>query len=340
MLSISGARLLALNSLIASNRVKFAAALAADLLGLRYTIVRFDPVVACNLRCGMCYFSDEAWYRDNVGSRFTPAQVQQVAETFFPEALQVYVGCGSEPTMWKGYPEIVGVAKRQGVPFVSLVTNAQLLNRAAIEALVEHGLDEITISVHGTRQDTYETLMKGAKWQRLHENLALIGAVRQERNSALPKIRLNYTVNNDNAEQMADLMTVFGKYGIDTIQIRPIADLGNTAYQDKNLKPSLDLYEAGIRRLQKECAQAGTALLANLNDPLFERNNSQSVVYEHAVLRYVSPQRIWVEGYDPQQESYRTLKRRTRFRKRLLRWIVAGSKELEHATMLTSSSIV
>lgn len=339
MLPISSARLLVLNRLIASNRVKFAAVLAADLLGLRYTIVRFDPVIACNLRCGMCYFSDETWYRDNVGSRFTPGQVERIAETFFSEALQVYVGCGSEPTMWKAYPDIVGLAKAKGVPFVSLVTNAQLLNRAAIEALVEHGLDEITISVHGTRQDTYEALMKGAKWQRLHDNLALIGTVRQERSSILPKIRLNYTVNNDNAEQMADLMAVFGGYGIDTIQIRPIADLGDTTYQDKDLKPSLAVYEAGIRRLQKECAQAGTVLLANLNDPLFERTNSQSVVYEHAVLRYVSPQRVWVNGYDPEQESYRTLKQRTRFRKRLLQWVITGSKELEHTTMLTSSSV-
>lgn len=340
MFRISGARLLVLNRLIASNRVKFAGVLAADLLGIRYTIVRFDPVMACNLRCGMCYFSDETWYRENVGSRFTPEQMTRIADIFFPEALQLYVGCGSEPTMWKGYPDIVGIAKTKGVPFVSLVTNAQLLNRAAVEALVGHGLDEITISVHGTRQDMYESLMKGAKWQRLHDNLALIDAVRREKNSSLPKIRLNYTVNNDNVEQMAELMAVFGQYGIDTIQIRPIADLGNTAYQDKDLTESLPVYEAGIRRLQKECAQAGTVLLANLTDPLFEQNNIQSVVYENAVLRYVSPQRVWVEGYNPQQESYQTFKKRTGFRKRLLRWVVSGSKELEHTTMLTTSKVL
>jgi molybdenum cofactor biosynthesis enzyme MoaA len=340
MFRISGAQLLVLNRLIASNRVKFAGVLAADLLGIRYTIVRFDPVVACNLRCGMCYFSDETWYRDNVGSRFTPDQVTRIAEIFFPEALQLYVGCGSEPTMWKGYPDIVGIAKKKGVPFVSLVTNAQLLNRAAVEALVEHGLDEIIVSVHGTRQETYESLMKGAKWQRLHDNLALIDTVRRERNSSLPKIRLNYTVNNDNAEQMAELMAVFGPYGIDTIQIRPIADLGDTAYQDKDLTASLPVYEAGIRRLRQECAQAGTTLLANLTDPLFQQNNAKSVVYENAVLRYVSPQRVWVKDYDPHQETYPALKRRTGFRKRLLRWALAGSKELEHATMLTTSDVL
>ncbi len=340
MIRISSERLLLLNRLIASNRVKFAGVLAADLLGIRYTIVRLDPVMACNLRCGMCYFSDDAWYRANVGPRFTPEQMGKIADALFPEALQLYVGCGSEPTMWKGYPDIVRVAKQRGVPFVCLVTNAQLLNRAAVEALVENGLDEITISVHGTCQETYETLMKGAKWQRLHDNLALIDAVRRERNSPLPRIRLNYTVNNDNVEQMAGLMKVFGAYGIATIQIRPIADLGATTYQDKDLSASLALYEAGIRHLRAECVAAGTTLLANLDDPLFARANARSVVYEHAVLRYVSPQRIWVEGYDPLRESYATLKKRTGFRGRLLRWVLTGSARLEHATMLTSSDIL
>lgn len=334
------ASLLTLNRVVRSNRLKFLGALAADMLGLRYTIIRFDPVIACNLRCGMCYFSDQDWYRKNVGPRFTPEQVGRIADSLFPEALQLFIGCGSEPTMWKGYPDIVRLAKERGVPFVSLVTNAQLLTADTVRALADNGLDEVIVSVHGTREDTYESLMKGARWARLHDNLALLRDARDRSGRGRPAIRLNYTVNNDNVAQLAELFPVFGRYGISTLQVRPIADLGATTYTDKDLSPSLDTYRAVLERLRVDAASAGTTLLVNLEDPLYRGANKRAVVYENAVLRYVSPQRVWVEGYDPETEAYPALKRRIGFRRSMLRWALLGSAELERSSFLTTSDVV
>ncbi|QCG92161.1 radical SAM protein [Azospirillum sp. TSH100] len=339
MIKADSGTLLKLNALIRSNRLKFAGVLAADLLGIRYTIVRLDPVVACNLRCAMCYFSDPGWYAGNAGPRFTPEQVERIAGDFFPEALQLFIGCGSEPTMWKGYPGIVGLAKRHGVPFVSLVTNAQLLTRPAVDEMLAHGLDEIVVSVHGTRAETYETLMKGARWQRLHDNLAMLVEAKRAAGLERPMLRLNYTVNNDNLAQMTALLSVFGCYGPSTIQIRPMADLGDTAYTDKDLRRSLDAYNAGIARLRRDCETAGVRLLANTQDPLYRSENQRAVVYEHAVLRYIGPQRVWREGFDPMTESYGMLKRRTGFRRSLLRWAALGSSDLERASTLSTSDV-
>lgn len=340
MIKADSGTLLKLNALIRSNRLKFAGVLAADLLGLRYTVVRLDPVVACNLRCAMCYFSDPGWYAGNAGPRFTPDQIERIAADFFPEALQLFIGCGSEPTMWKGYPGIVGLAKRSGVPFVSLVTNAQLLTRPAIDEMLAHGLDEIIVSVHGTEAETYEKLMKGARWQRLHDNLTMLVEAKRGAGLERPMLRLNYTVNHDNLAQMGALLSVFGSYGPSTIQIRPMADLGDTAYTDKDLRRSLDAYNVGVARLRRDCETAGVQLLANTQDPLYRSENRRAVVYEHAVLRYIGPQRVWWEGFDPMAESYRTLKRRIGFRRSLLRWAALGSSNLERASVLSTSDVL
>ena len=122
-------------------RVQFLLALAADLTSMRYTIVRFDPITACNLRCQMCYFGSSEWREENRPRWFTPAEIDRLADEFFPTALQVYVGCGAEPTVSKHYMRVLELAKRHGVPYVALVSNGQLLTRRDIEHFVRIGLE-------------------------------------------------------------------------------------------------------------------------------------------------------------------------------------------------------
>src|SRR6266436_2199443 len=103
--------LVRLNRLIASNRLKFLAVLAADVVGARHLILRFDPVQACNLRCGMCYFSDAEWLKHHPVKRFSEDEIRRLADMFFPKAVQLHIGCSMEPTLYKGYPSLVTLGK-------------------------------------------------------------------------------------------------------------------------------------------------------------------------------------------------------------------------------------
>jgi MoaA/NifB/PqqE/SkfB family radical SAM enzyme len=51
-------KLLRLNRVIRNHRIKFLALYLLHKLKRRYLAVNFDPVLACNLRCKMCYFTD------------------------------------------------------------------------------------------------------------------------------------------------------------------------------------------------------------------------------------------------------------------------------------------
>ncbi|MEK7830386.1 MAG: radical SAM protein, partial [Acidobacteriota bacterium] len=81
-------RIIQLNRLVKNHRVKFAAVLAAHHLNLRHLFLRFDPVMACNLRCQMCYFSDDQFRKDNKGV-FKPEEIDRLARMFFPKAVQL-----------------------------------------------------------------------------------------------------------------------------------------------------------------------------------------------------------------------------------------------------------
>src|SRR5690606_17654241 len=49
-------------------------------------------------------------------------------------------------------------------------------------------------------------------------------------------LRINYTINKDNFDELFQFFDVFGEYPIDIIQLRPIDKIGESAYQNFSLK--------------------------------------------------------------------------------------------------------
>jgi hypothetical protein len=75
-------RLLKPNRLVGESRLKLAAVALTHAVGLRHLVVRIDPVVACNLRCTMCYFSNNEYVRAHKGI-FFHEEIARIAAPFF-----------------------------------------------------------------------------------------------------------------------------------------------------------------------------------------------------------------------------------------------------------------
>ena len=314
-------KLLRLNYVARGHRLKFAAAYLAHALGLRHLAIRFDPVMACNLRCKMCYFSDPAYVRSAKGI-FSPEDIERLASQFFPRALLVVFGCSTEPTLYKNYPELVKVAKRYKVPNVSLTTNAQLLKPEAIEKLIDHGLDEITISCHGTARDTYERFMVNASFEKLLSVLDVLEEAKRRRGSRTPELRINYTVNSENLEELRLFFDVFGRYTLSTLQVRPVMDI-NGEYRTPLGERELDRYNQIIGELGRQCRARRITFLANTADPVYRDLNDTGAIMQ-AVHRYVGPMNVWREDFDWRKESYDEFCERIGWGRQLLRSIFAS----------------
>ena len=285
------ARLVRLNRAIKNNSIKFFAVYMADVLGLRHIIVRFDPICACNLRCQMCYFSDPQWVRDNRG-KFSQEEIEKIAREFFPRALQLYIGCSMEPTVYKDFPSIVKMASTYRVPFTSMTSNGQLITETHLNQLIDYGLKELTLSTHGVRKETYERLMVNASYDKFLTLLSSLKRLKQSKGSSTPRLRLNYTVNPDNLAELPNFFDVFGEFGVDTLQVRPIIDLGDVAYRNKDMTPFLARYNEILESLAKECSRNGTRLLFNRSDPTYATPNSYAPVYTEGVVRFVRPEKF------------------------------------------------
>ncbi|NIX78085.1 radical SAM protein [Microvirga terricola] len=314
-----------INRLVRGQRIKFGAALLADIARIRHTIVRVDPVGACNLRCGMCFFSSATWRTEHAKGRLTKSELERIASMLFPLAIQVHFGASMEPTTFKDYPWLVRLAKQHKVPFVGFTTNAQLLTSDGIRQLAAAGLDEITISSHGVHKDTYERLMRGASFEKHHETLRDLASVRSL--NKLPRLRINFTINPDNLEELKSFFDVYGAYNLTTLQLRPVFDFADTEYRNNDLSKYLDRYRAITADIIREGANRRVHVLANVSDPTHEGGNVFAHVYRTAFLRAVSPEFVWTKDFDWRNESLADYCNRIGWRKMLLRQIIQPHRQ-------------
>lgn len=318
-------RLIKFNQYIKNHRIKFALIVAANMLKIRHLFLRLDPVNACNLRCIMCYCSSEQ-HRKKIYGIFKEDEIDRLAIMFFPKTIQLVIGCGTEPTLYKDFTGIVKKAKDFKIPNVGFVTNGQLLNEQHIQEFIVYGLDELTLSLHGVTKETYERLMVNASYEKLHKVLTSICSLKGKNKSMLPRLRLNYTVNAENLAELSAFFEVYGKYDIHTLQIRPMMDIGGIS-RDSGLSNVIDKYNRVILSLREMCKGKGIILLANLIDPTYESDNYNSVIIE-AVYRRIHPNLVWREDFDWRNETYNEFCKKIKWNQYLIKNIFLSKDEL------------
>ncbi|WP_204344419.1 radical SAM protein [Psychroserpens algicola] len=292
-------KLLQLNRKIKSHRIKFLALYLLHKFNKRYLAVNLDPVMACNLRCKMCYFTD-ADYVKTLKGQFKDDDLDQVAKAIFKRALKLQIGCGTEPTLYKNLVKIVELGKQYKVPYISITTNANLLTEEKIEDLLKAGLNEFTISLHGVTKESYENFMKKANYEKFQNAFKAFAKLKATYDF---KVRINYTFNKDNFYELKDFFKHFSAKGFDILQIRPIQKIGNTEYNDFNISSLEKDYPKMISEIRANCIENHIILMAPETLSTLQGENQSSLIFDYTFC-YVSPNKFWKEGFNWREESF------------------------------------
>lgn len=311
--------LLKLNNLIKNPRLKFLGLLLYHLLDKRYISVQFDPVNACNLRCKMCYFTDKDYVKKLKGI-FPKEDLNLLAKAVFNRAAKLQIGCGTEPTLYKNIDAILELAKKHQVPYVSMTTNANLLEKITLEKWIQLGLNEITVSLHGVTKESYENFMSKGNFDRFKLSLQYITELKK----IYPdfKLRVNYTFNEDNFAELKDFWTVFSDIQIDYLQIRPIDKIGNTEYNNFSLEKIQSIYQETYDDLLENASKNNTTLIAP-KSIRFEHKQSVNSVIQPFTYCYVSPLTFWNDNFNWKEETYDEYASNTKLNSRLIKLIFA-----------------
>ena len=326
-------KLLKFNHAIKSHRIKFFGLWLLSVLNKRYLAIQFDPVLACNLRCKMCYFTDDEYVRTNMKGIFKENDLEELAKVNFKNALKLQIGCGAEPTLFKHNVQLIKIAKKHKVPYISMVTNGNLLENQDIIDLSQAGLNEFIFSMHGVFKETYEDLMDKGVFEKFH---AVLGYITEEKkkNPTL-RLRINYTFNVDNFHELKEFFKVYDKYSIDIIQLRPIDKIGETTYNNFSLKEIENDYQEINTFLKKEASKRGITLLSpktisrNEEQSLKVKTENDSSYLIPYTYCYVSPKYYWKDDFDWKTETFSEWQKRNSWNKILFKNIFLSKKNLE-----------
>jgi hypothetical protein len=159
--------------------------------------------------------------------------------------------------------------------------------------------------------------MPGASFERLLDALAMVDAARRRRRATRPALRINYTVASANLAELESFFTVFGRFDLSALQIRPIMDFGGE-YREPMQGDDLGTYGRIVELLRRECAKRGVTALITPAGTSYHTPNDRAAIL-HAVQRHVRPGRVWQDDFDWRHETYAQYCARTGWGRHLLR---------------------
>ncbi len=312
-------KLLKINAIIKNPRIKFLGLYILHKLNKRYISVQFDPINACNFRCKMCYFTDKEYVKKTKGV-FKTEELPVFAKAVLKRAAKFQVGCGTEPTLFKNLEQVFKLGSQYKVPYISMTTNGNLLQKELLEKWVAAGLNEITISLHGVIKSTYEDLMGKGDYTLFLNSLNIIKEVKKK----YPKfiLRINYTFNEDNFDELNLFWKTFDQIPIDVLQIRPITKIGNTTYNNFSLEKIIPKYDDLFRSFQEQTKKRNISFIAPTKSQLTKKQSLNSVIYEYTYC-YISPTSFWHKDFDWKNETFNQYAKRTGWSKKIFRSIFA-----------------
>lgn len=170
--------------------------------------VQFAVSKNCDLRCRMCQAVESRRDEQELALR----DIEKIAEVLAELSAGVLVLTGGEPLLRKDLPQIVEAFTKRGIT-VRLQTNATLATERRVEALVDAGLSEVTISLD-TLDPVKQDMINGSpgSWMRIMRGLSVFTRLLPLKGNLSG---INIVVSRHNVTEIPDLIrfsTAIGFY--------------------------------------------------------------------------------------------------------------------------------
>jgi radical SAM protein with 4Fe4S-binding SPASM domain len=143
----------------------------------------------CNLRCTFCNRRTEAVL---TSQEDMPLELYRtiLAEAAARGLAGLKLSYRGEPLLHPDIVDMVGLAKAHGLVDVFFNTNGMLLDRDLARALMEAGLDRVSVSMEGTDPARFEANRRGADFGRIRDNIEGFLELRRSLGRDRPTIRV------------------------------------------------------------------------------------------------------------------------------------------------------
>lgn len=151
--------------------------------------VDIEATSACNLKCPFCattFMTEDK----NQGFISFDRVKKVIAEGADNNLYGVKFNIRGEPLLHPQIHEFVKYVKEKGLIDVYFNTNAVLLTEEVAKALIDAGLDRLSVSFEGYTKDIYEKYRVGARYETVLSNIENIQLMKKKLSVQHPKIRI------------------------------------------------------------------------------------------------------------------------------------------------------
>jgi MoaA/NifB/PqqE/SkfB family radical SAM enzyme len=127
-----------------------------------------EPTNRCNLNCITCI--RHSWNESSENMAWPVYQALIDGLEDFPEAKTIAFAGFGEPLLHPRFPDMVRLAHEKGLR-TEMTSNAMLLTSSLAERLIDAGLDQFTVSIDGTSDESHGAVRPGASLQEITGNV-------------------------------------------------------------------------------------------------------------------------------------------------------------------------
>lgn len=164
--------------------------------------VRISTGLDCNTRCPFCYYGDELNTQ-----RYSADDIRLMLRRAREFGIEAIDFSGGEPTVRHDLPDLVAYARGLGFARVCVITNGvRLGSPKVIQALVDAGLNEVLLSIHGIDGEVADAMYGRRAMQGY-----LLRALEAVREHGL-RLRTNTVVTRINVDALEDIAGAIARF--------------------------------------------------------------------------------------------------------------------------------
>ncbi len=184
----------------------------------------------CNLRCWMC--PKTAGYVNTTPNQLVKEDVIREVEKILPKIeVLMLSGLWGEVFMHPDvYVRILQTAKEFGCE-VRTISNGTLLTPKLSEALVDIGLDSLTISIDAATSKTYKEIRVGGNFRKLVKRLKKLKLYKEKKGKNKPEVYFGFVGMKRNIEELPHLVELAAELGIQGIILQGMGEYEDTEGQ-------------------------------------------------------------------------------------------------------------
>jgi MoaA/NifB/PqqE/SkfB family radical SAM enzyme len=181
---------------------------------------QIDPAFQCNLECPLC-LSEMARRQGYNMPIMKEAELDHILAAYGDYLVRIWLSLWGEPLLNKRLPELIAKCKRREI-WVLISSNMSVpLQSAAVEAIVESGLDAIILSIDGATQETYQTYRRGGDLALVLDNVRRLADAKRRLGMSTPHLYWRYLNFPWNRHEIEMARQMAASLGVDEFGVEP-----------------------------------------------------------------------------------------------------------------------